>query len=299
MTVTHPGGYPPAELCTLLDRCCATAGLDARGAVLLRGQTNAVFRLASAPVLVKIASSGTPVERVRHTVDFTTWLMNQGFPTAPLHAGPEQPVVLDGRAATLWTYLPQPAGPVGAQELALPLRRLHQLQPLAPELAALDGITAIRRSLSRTRLLPSAVVAELHAQASRIEAELADLSYELPRAAVHGDPQHANALYTPTGVVLCDWDSAAIGPPEWDLVTVEVHCRRFGYAPAHYRSFAEAYGWDVRDWDGYPVLRDLRELRMITTNARKASHAPSTLSEVRRRIEGLRQGDLHGRWSIL
>lgn len=115
---------------------------------------------------------------------------------------------------------------------------------------------------------------------------------------LHGDPQHRNALIAPSGTVLCDWDSAVVGPPEWDLVTVDVHCRRFGYPPAHYDDFATAYGRDVREWKGYSVLRDLRELRMITTNARKAQPGP-TLDEVKRRIQGLNHGDEHQRWSIL
>lgn len=99
--------------------------------------------------------------------------------------------------------------------------------------------------------------------------------------------------------VLCNWDTVAFGQPEWDLVTVEIHCRRFGYDAAHYEQFAEAYGFDVRVWSGYQVLRGLRELRMITTNARKASHTPGTLTEVRRRIAGYREDDSALQWNIL
>jgi hypothetical protein len=99
--------------------------------------------------------------------------------------------------------------------------------------------------------------------------------------------------------VLCDWDTVAYGQPEWDLATVEIHCRRFGHGPAHYRQFATAYGVDISQWPGYHVLRDLRELRMITTNARKAADAPGTLAEVERRISGLRCENSELAWSIL
>jgi hypothetical protein len=99
--------------------------------------------------------------------------------------------------------------------------------------------------------------------------------------------------------VLCDWDSASIGQPEWDLVTIEVHCRRFGYGQAAYDDFAQAYGFDVAKWSGYPVLRDLRELRMISTNALKSTYAPEKAAEVTRRVYGLRQDDHMMAWNIL
>ncbi|WP_406110368.1 hypothetical protein [Kitasatospora purpeofusca] len=84
------------------------------------------------------------------------------------------------------------------------------------------------------------------------------------------------------------------GPgPAWSL------CRRFGYGRSHYQRFADLYGFDVTAWSGYAVLRDLRELRMITTNAKRATAGSPTLAEVRRRVEGLRRGDLEDVWNIL
>ncbi|WP_233415265.1 phosphotransferase family protein [Streptomyces sp. N35] len=168
----------------------------------------------------------------------------------------------------------------------IPLRRLHALG-------------AIRTSLAHASALPGPALAALQARADQIEAALDEVSYELPEAVLHGDPQHGNALHHARGAVLCDWDSAALGPPEWDLVTVEVHCRRFGYEPADYARFAAHYGWDVSKWDGHPALRDLRELRMISTNSRKASHSLRTLPEVLRRIEVLHDARGVGGWSIL
>lgn len=123
--------------------------------------------------------------------------------------------------------------------------------------------------------------------------------YVLPDAVVQGDPQHRNALHDGEGAVLCDWDTVAFGQPEWDLVTMEIHCRRFGYGAADYEAFTHAYGFDVTSWPGYRLLCDVRELRMITTNARKSTHAPHTLPEVQRRITGLQEEDPTLRWHIL
>ncbi|MEU6572542.1 phosphotransferase [Streptomyces sp. NPDC046805] len=299
MTATRPGGFLPSELQVLLVRVCETAGLDPRGAQLLRGQTNAVIRLTAQPVLVKIARKGTPVAEVRRTVEFVEWLMDMGFPTGPLHRIPEQPLVVDGQAVTFWTYLPQPDQAVSAEALAKPLNALHNAPAPPVSLHRLDAISAIRSSLAHATALPAAAMDILSAEADRLEAALADVIYELPEGVLHGDPQHRNALHTESGVVLCDWDSVVTGPAEWDLVTVEVHCRRFGYGESHYRRFADAYGWDVTRWDGYRVLRDIRELRMIATNARKAAYAPRTLPEVLRRVAALESGDLYRRWNLL
>jgi hypothetical protein len=85
---------------------------------------------------------------------------------------------------------------------------------------------------------------------------------------------------------------------EWDLVTVEIHCRRFEHPEATYREFCRIYGRDVREWSGYETMRDIRELRMIATNARKSASRSRPADEVHRRI-GLLQHSEDGPWSIL
>jgi len=62
--------------------------------------------------------------------------------------------------------------------------------------------------------------------------------------------------------------------------------------------FCRRYGLDIREWPGYAWLRDLRELRMITTNARKSAPGSTTAAEVLRRIEALR-ADVPTTWHIL
>ncbi|KAF4410306.1 phosphotransferase family protein [Streptomyces lycii] len=299
MTAPIHGGFTGPDVHRLLQRACAVAGLDATGAVLIRGQTNAVVRLTAHPVVVKIARHGTAPEKVRRTVTFVRWLMNMRFPTVPLYRPEIQPLVIDGYAVTLWVHLPQPEHPVPAQAIAKPLNVLHSLGEIPVALERLDTCSAIRSSLSRTTTLPSSTLDLLHNRVNELELALATVDYAFADAILQGDPQHRNALHDGDRAVLCDWDSAVLGRPEWDLVTIEVHCRRFGYGPRHYARFAEAYGWDVTDWDGYPILRDLRELRMITTNARKSTHEPEKTAEVVRRVDGLLRGDSGQRWNIL
>ncbi len=69
---------------------------------------------------------------------------------------------------------------------------------------------------------------------------------------------HTRNLLTDHGrVVLLDFESSAIGPREWDLLDLlptAIATDRYGLPTEHYQQFAEAYGFDVRTWPGYPVL---------------------------------------------
>jgi hypothetical protein len=301
MTAPAPlhGGFGEAELSHIITEACSAAGLAAGRRSLLRGHTNAVVLLTDAGVVAKIARRGSRTADVARTVRFTRWLMDAGFPTGPLHDS-EQPVVVDGHAVTFWTYLPQPAGPVSAQQLAKPLHALHSMGLPHFELPDHDNLRAVRKSLSGITDLSAIDLSYLHERADALENELSDVEFRLPRCVLQGDPQHRNALHTPDGgVVLCDWDTVSTGYPDWDLATIEVHCRRFGYGQAHYRDFAATYGYDVSRSPGYSTLRDIRELRMVATNARKIAHAPGSLSEIQRRIDGLRRGDVDMQWNIL
>ncbi|MEW2626209.1 phosphotransferase [Streptomyces sp. NPDC048106] len=283
----------------ILERGCTAVGLDSSDARLLRGHTNAVILLKKEQVVVKIARRGSRIDDVARTVQFVRWLMEAGFPTVPLHPV-DQPVIIDQHAITFWQYLPQPAEPVAAAQLAKPLYALHTLPTPPVSLPVHDNLGAIRRSLSAITCLSTEALAFLGEHAEQLESDLDAVEFELAEGVIQGDPQHRNALHVGDGAaVLCDWDTVALGQPEWDLVTVEVHCRRFGHGERHYAAFADAYGWDVTRWPGYQTLAAIRELRMITTNARKVHHAPGSLREVERRVDGLRRQDRLLAWTIL
>ncbi|MGW2544576.1 phosphotransferase, partial [Kitasatospora sp. NPDC001574] len=259
----------------------------------------AVYHLPGDQAVVKIARRGTPADSVHRTVALVTWLAAQGFPTVGLYPV-RQPVQADGHLATIWTHLPQPGHPVAAAQLAAPLKALHRLTDPPVDLPPVDTVAAIRRSLAAATALTGNERTHLARHVDRLEADLAGLTYLLAPSVIQGDPQHRNALHTDDGrAVLCDWDTAAFGQPEWDLTTVEIHCRRFGYGPDHYKSFAQRYDLDITTWDGYPVLAGLRELRMITTNAKRAAPGSATLHEVRRRISQLADRATDQHWNIL
>ncbi|MET8625074.1 phosphotransferase [Kitasatospora sp. NPDC004669] len=178
-------------------------------------------------------------------------------------------------------------------------QRWHEV-PLPPfEVRRVDTTEAFRRSIAEITALPKDDLAFLERRLDALEDAQSDVRYVLPPGLLQGDPHHRNALHHGGSAVLCDWDTACVGQPQLDLVTVEIHCRRFDYGLSHYQEFADRYGFDVTSWQGYPVLSGLRELRMITTNVRRASAGSPTLAEVRRRIEGLQSGHVQLGWNIL
>jgi hypothetical protein len=289
--------FHPARTRRIAEKACRLAGLDGTGAVLLRHQTNAVYQLTTVPVVVKVARPGTG--HVTNVVSLVQWLTEQAIPTVPLATTIEQPLELAGCAVTLWRYLPQ-RRPIAAGDIAGPLAALHHVPPPPVPVPPLEPVTAIRRGIASSRILNDAERAVLCRRCDELADAMVGIDYHLKPTLIHGDAQHRNTLWDDANhrPVLCDWESAAIGQPEWDLATIEIHCRRFGHAPREYDDFCQRYGFDIRDWPGYPLLRDLRELRMITTNARKSTAGSPQAAEVHRRIAVLGDKPTE-RWVIL
>lgn len=291
--------FTPGYSKEILRRASRNIGLDAGGAVLLRHQTNGVYLLPKASVVAKVSRPDYSVSHIRRVVELAAWLTTLDFPTVRL-VGPGQPIVVAGSAVTFWEYLP-PQEPIAAADLGAPLRRLHTLPlpPLRDPMPDLDAIAAIKFSLDNETILTADEQAYLVQRWELLAAAMADLRCEGTHGLLHGDPQHGNALRDARGTVLSDWESAVVGPAEWDLVAVETHCRRFGHPQDSYAAFCEAYGRDVREWEGFGVLRDVRELRMIATNARKSRAGSAAALQVKRRIAQLRTAGPQTPWSIL
>ncbi|WP_218025898.1 aminoglycoside phosphotransferase family protein [Nocardia miyunensis] len=293
--------FTPEWTLSILERACRVVGLDHLGAELLRHHTNAVYRLASAPVVVKIDrpfGGRSPVD----VVALVRWLQAGQVPVVAL-APVRQPMEIDGCTVTFWRYLPQ-CREITAPDLAAPLAMLHSLRTRPrqwlPARHLAGTFTRIAQSIAASRILTAEDRAMLRAERARLAARAAEITFVLPPGLIHGDAHHRNMLWDDeTGrSVLCDWESVAFGHPEWDLVTLEVHCRRFAHPTVEYEKFCHAYGFDIRTWSGYPWLRDLRELRMITTNAYKSAPDTACAREVLRRIAALRSGT-PSRWNIL
>jgi aminoglycoside phosphotransferase (APT) family kinase protein len=259
-----------------------------------------VYRLETSPVVVKIARPSKSVRPVNATLAIVRTLAALDFPVVPIADEIEQPRQVGGSWVTFWRHLPQlPGRPIRAGDIGEPLRRLHNLPTLGPTLPRLDALAAISNSLRASSILDRGERRFLDERCESLAESYSRLVQDLPVRLIHGDPQHRNTLWNDQHPVLADWESAVIGPIEWDLITIEIHCRRFGYHQDEYRAFVAAYGRDIRYWSGYSVMRNVREIRMIASNARKSAWASPAAEEVHRRIADLRSGRSEERWNLL
>jgi len=94
----------------------------------------------------------------------------------------------------------------------------------------------------------------LQARCADLTAQFEHLEFALPPGPIHGDA-HTRNLHTDHGqVVLIDFEAAAVGSREWDLLPTSIAVPQYGLPEEGYQEFAAAYGFDVRSWPGYPVL---------------------------------------------
>lgn len=285
----------------VLAEVCHRLGYSDSEAILLRHHTNAVYAVRD--VVIKIAPGDLSLERVRAVVAVVRWLSNRRFPTAELHPRLSQPFWVDGHAVTVWQRLdPAHRHPVTVSELGTLLRGLHAL-PVPPlPLPVLRPIHNIERSVARSKILNGEEQDLLMGRLEVLAVGWEAMRFPHGMSLIQSDPQIRNALRRFDGTpVLADWDGAAIGPREWDIATIAVHCRRFDPpGPAALADFTAAYGWDATSWPGFEELCQLRELQMIATNARKSRPGTAAADEVHRRIRGL-PDDGAGllRWRIL
>lgn len=280
-----------------LEAVCRRLGLDARGARLLRFTNNAVFRLVSEPLVVRVLGAWSLRHRVWKVVDVARWFERHGLPAIRLWPGaPSQPVRAGPVLATVWWAVPHAPEPPHAAELGRLLRTLHEL-PVPPfRLPAWEPLADVRRRLGDTDVLSEADRRFLLRRCDAAEERLRDLEFPHRDGLVHGDAHLGNVIRSGAGPLLCDFDSTCVGPPEADLVTLPVGVARFGENPQVYEQFRRAYGYDVTAWAGYGVLRELRELKLVTSALPMVRSNPALAAELFRRLDAFRRGDRSAVW---
>jgi aminoglycoside phosphotransferase (APT) family kinase protein len=294
--VAAEGLFTKENLRSALSAVCASAGLDPEGARLLRFTNNAVFLLASAPVVVRIVGSVALRHRVRKVVDVARWFAEHDVPAVRLVEGVEQPVVVGQYSATLWEEVPLTGRPPVPADLAAMLRAVHRLRPPAG-LPAWDPLDDVRRRIGEADGVDDADLDFLTRRCAEVAERLAAVEYALPAGFVHGDAHLGNLIPGPAGPVLCDFDSSCVGPPEWDLTPLAVGVRRFAEPVARYAELASAYGFDVMAWPGFAVLCEVRELKLTTSVLPIMKSSPEVRPELLRRLRDFRTGDTEATWS--
>ncbi|WP_436772211.1 phosphotransferase enzyme family protein [Yinghuangia sp. YIM S09857] len=282
----------------VLEAACADAGLDAAGASLLRLGENAVFRLAG-PVVVRIGRSAERLDEHVRTVGVARWLAEVEYPAVRVVPGVRQPAVVDGRVVTFWELVAAEERYADVVQFAELVRRLHWLEePASLGLPYMDPLGPTMRRLGELTTLSEDDRTFLAERAEAAQKRYDALEFVLPFGMIHGDANVGNALVGDDGrAVLIDLDGFELGPREWDLTQTAMYFERFGWhTRTEYEAFVRAYGFDVMNWYGYPVLADIRELSMVVWLAQNAGHDDQAAAEVRRRVSDLRTGGDRRGW---
>ncbi|MEU4835430.1 aminoglycoside phosphotransferase family protein [Streptosporangium sp. NPDC023615] len=296
-TTTGPaGGLTRERLGSLLASACERAGLVPGDAELIKFTNNAVFRLEREPVVVRIAGSSAARSRVPTVVSVARWLAGHDFPAVRLLEGCEQPLRVDGHLVTLWERVPHVGPRPGGAELAVLLGRLHALPDPPPDVPPWAPMAEVRQRLAEPEELSPHDRGFLLDECDEIEERLAGLQCALPAGLVHGDAFTGNVIAGPAGPVLCDFDGTAIGPREWDLVPVAVGRLRMDYPWDEHTPLAEGYGFDVTRWPGFPVLRRLRELKLVTSVLPVLRSNPGVRAQWEHRMRSFKARDRTVRW---
>jgi aminoglycoside phosphotransferase (APT) family kinase protein len=290
------GRFTGDRLRGALAEVCQRLRLDPSGARLLRFTNNAVFSLASAPVVVRIVGSRALAHRASKVVQLAHHLQAHGVPAVRLLPGVAQPMHLGEDVATVWRQVPAGGGQPAPADLAVMLRSLHALPPPAG-FPRWSPLTDVRARISDAEALGAGDREFLLRRCDDVQRRLDALDWPLPPALMHGDAHPGNLIMGSDGPVICDFDSSCVGPPEWDLTPLAVGAERFGDPPGRYAELAEHYGFDVTRWDGFAVLREARELKLTTSALPILRSRPGVAGELRRRLDDLRAGRAGARWS--
>lgn len=273
------------ESFAVLREVVAAAGLSVEGAQPIRLAENDLWRLP-ANIVVRIARPGQEAAAARE-VAVTRWLAEHDVPAVrPLPM--EQPVQACGRAATFWEELP-PHRHGTEVDLAPLLRRLHDLPKPSFPIGRLDPFVRITDRLAAARSVSDDDQEWLLHRLDALRQEWNHLPAGQPECVIHGDAWGGNCAVTADGAVLMDFERTSEGPPEWDLLSTAIEHDTFGTLPEDgYRRYCEAYGYDVMTWGGYPILRGIRELRLVSFALQIADQDPGALGQAQYRISCVR-----------
>ncbi|NEB14774.1 aminoglycoside phosphotransferase family protein [Streptomyces coelicoflavus] len=283
-------GFTSATATRVMAAACQAAGLDSNRAELIRLGENALFRLASAPVIVRVARGREWLTTARKEVAVSGWLAEEGFSAARIVEDVEQPLLIDGYPVTFWRQIVEGDRKPAYGELGAVLRDLHALTvPAGLELPRFDPFGRQELRIDRASI-PEDDRTFLRKRWRELQDRYRELEFDTPKGPVHGDAHVQNLMVDDRGrVVLIDFEAFCYDHPEWDLMVTAVEHHSLGWqSNAQYAAFVNAYGRDLHDWPGYETLRGLQEFGMTTWLMQNIGEDEKTAAEYRRRIAALR-----------
>jgi Ser/Thr protein kinase RdoA (MazF antagonist) len=281
----------------VLRAACRQEGLDADGAELLRLGENAIFRLRD-PIVIRIARSDNRMPRVEKELCIAKWLAEAGIPAVEVLQRKMQPLLVNDLPVTFWRAVDGDGPTPSFHDLAALLRCFHAAGSCPCNLPGFDPLEPVKQRLEAAKGVKDEDQAFLQARYEECSRRLPEMQFVLPLGPIHGDAHTGNLLADRGQVVLLDFESAAYGPREWDLMPTAIAVDRYGLAEEKYQDFAVTYGFDVRGWDGYKALREVRELTMTTWLMQNIRESADAATEFRLRVNSLREGDFEREWNF-
>ncbi len=298
MTPTRPSRpFTSADAFAVLEEACAEVGVRSDGAELIRLGENAIFRLAKDRIVVRIARGADVLKDAEKEVAVASWLRDVGLPAAE-PTGHSQPIMVLGRPVTFWRLIEDSGTKATIGDLATVLRALHHLPvPENLPLPRLDIFGRVSERIAKASDLLDAERAFLMEHLDRLRQDYARLDFILPSSAVHGDAHQSNLIQRPDGrVILIDFERFAFGAPESDLAVTATEYLIGWHTDAEYAHFTELYGFNVMDWEGFPVIREINELKMTTWLMQNVRESDCVAREFRTRLASLHDSEAPRDW---
>lgn len=293
-TVPDTHRLTPERIAALVRQMSAEAGLDPAGAHLIKFTNNAVVQLPAARAVLRIAGSTITRRRIPGVIAAAEWYATHEIPAVRLRVGIEQPLAAGRHLATVWDEVPSGEHPPTPADLAAILRAVHAGTGTPSGIPPWSLPDGIRQRIADADGIDDQTRSYLAAELDDVVAALADLDAIpplIPPGVIHGDAHLGNVIPSPSGPVICDFDSTSIGRREWDLTPAVVGTARFGYRPDVHRGLVAAYGVDVTTWAGFPVLRRLREFQLVTSVLPVLAANPGLRAQWQHRFATYRSGD--------
>jgi hypothetical protein len=294
----RPSGQPTfsaARTRRALDVVGTALGINTAEAELVTQGEITMYDLRGLWMIARIAQATGYLSDFTTEVEVARWLESAGFPAARLAGPADQPIVEYDQVLTFWAQVAEHKYYGTVADLASLLRQLHDLDP--PSSLALPELRPFKGAQTRINMadLRDDDREFLLSRLGDLQDSYARLDFVLPRGPIHGNASVNSVLpsmWDSRIHVLVDLDCFAVGPREWDLVLTAMYFERFGWhTDDEYLEFASGYGFNVMRWPGYTVLRNIRELILLTWLSLNPWNLPEIRAEVSRRIADLRNGN--------
>lgn len=208
-------------------RVAAGLGLAVREAVILEDWNNTIVRLAPTSIVAKVRTShfrDARLESQERELAVAAHLAAHGAPVvSPSRDLPPGPHRWQDLTLTLWQYVePAPGAPLPSAAVAAAMRIVHEALTgfdgrLPPFTLELDDARRLLQPHRSPALAPDdrrfllGLVSEL---------EAAVPTHATAVRPLHGSPHAANWIAGVEGPVLLDFETACVGPIEWDLAAL-------------------------------------------------------------------------------